>query len=167
MRNLLLLLILVSGLLAGYLIGDFRGKEARKALELAIEKGKILDKERLTTIAKLEADLSDTHAKYKQQIDALNKVYDGKETKWRETVAGLEATIGRLKAKRTAIETELKELIEQLNSATGEKKEAVAKRIETLKKMLAEIQVEIDGNQCFKTPVPGNVVDLLNIGEKK
>jgi hypothetical protein len=32
MRNLTLLLVLVSGLLAGYLIGDYRGKAAREAL---------------------------------------------------------------------------------------------------------------------------------------
>lgn len=165
MRNLLLLLILISGLLAGYLIGDYRGKEARKALELAIETGKKLETERLDTIAKLEAELNGIHAKYKQQLDALNKEYAAKETEWRKTKAELDTKIRHLKAESAKIDAKLKGLVLQLSNATGPERDALLREIASLQQELANIQIEIDGNQCLKTRIPGNVIKLLNSGE--
>lgn len=70
MKNLILLIVLALGLGGGYFAGQYRGKEARKALERAVETGKALDRERANTIASLKTDLDGIGEKYKQDIEA-------------------------------------------------------------------------------------------------
>jgi len=161
MRNLLLLLILISGLLAGYLIGDYRGKAARAALEQAIETGKTLDSTRQAAIAKLETELRSIDAKHQQALEESRKEYDSKAAEWQREKAGLDDKIRRLNIKRTANDAELKILNEKLGSATGADKEKLEREIERLRITQGLLAQQIEGNACLKVPVPQSVHEAL------
>lgn len=173
MRNLLLLLVLISGLLAGYLIGDYRGKAARVALEKAIETGKTLDSTRQAAIAKLETELRSIDEKHRQELDASRQEYDSKAAEWQREKAGLGEKIRRLSAKRAENDAQLKALNEKLGSASGAEKEKLEQEIERLRMERESLTQQIEGNACLKVPVPQSVHEALklkmanDIGEKR
>jgi DNA repair exonuclease SbcCD ATPase subunit len=172
MRNLLLLSILLAGGMAGYLIGDYRGKSAREALAQTIETGKKLDQERQTAIAKLETDLNSINEKHQQEIEESRKEYDTKSAEWQREKAGLTRKIGRLKTEYAEKAAELKKLIGQLDGTTGTAREELERKIERLQTELGLISSQIEGNACLSVQVPQSVHDALalkmsnRLGEK-
>ena len=161
MRNLLLLLILISGLVAGYFIGDYRGKSARQALEAAIKTGEKLDTERRDAIAKLEMELRSIDAKHRLALEESRKEYDSKAAEWQREKAGLDDKIRRLNVKRVANDAELKILNEKLGSASGAEKERLEREIERLRITQGLLAQQIEGNACLKIQVPQSVHDAL------
>lgn len=162
MRNLILLLVLISGALAGYFVGDYRGKEARKALELAIETGKTLESERQATLTKLKTELDGINEKHQQELDTSRKEYATKEAEWQSIKSGLNGTISNLKEKRDKDMSELKHLLEQLDGATGPERAALEQKIAALRRELDGVKLKLDSNLCLDMPVPSKIIDLLN-----
>lgn len=161
MRNLLLLLVLISGLLAGYLIGDYGAKKVRKELELVTETGKKLESERMATIAKLEMDLNSVNEKHKQELEKSRNEYASKAAEWQREKAGLNEKIKSLKAEYAKDEAELKKLLKQLNGATGTERAELERKIERLRIKLGLLSQQIEGNACLNMPVPQSVHEAL------
>lgn len=163
MRNLTLLLVLVSGLLSGYLIGDFRGKDAREALQKAIETGKTLDADRETTIARLKTELDGINAKHHRELDAIRKISDAKAAEWRRTKDGLDDDIRLSTAKLAASDTRLKALTTRRDAASGADRARLDQEIERLRNERDELRREIEGSACLQARVPHGVFDALNV----
>lgn len=161
MRNLLLLLILLAGGMAGYLIGDYRGKAAREALDQTIETGKRLDQERQAAIAKLETDLNGINEKHQQELEESRKEYDAKSAEWQREKAGLTGKIKNLRSVYAEKAAELKRLIGQLDGTTGTAREALERKIERLQTELGLISLQIEGNACLSVQVPKSVHDAV------
>lgn len=119
MRNFILLLVLVSGLLAGYFIGDYRGRDARETLGKAIETGKTLEAERMTTISRLKTELESINEKHRQELAATRKDNDARMAGWRRTKSDLANTITHTTATLAESDNKLKSLISQRDSASG------------------------------------------------
>lgn len=172
MRNLLLLLILISGLVAGYFIGDYRGKEARKALQEAIDKGNQAKAEQQKAILQLETQLRGIGETHQQELEKIRNDYDSKSAEWQREKARLNEKISRLNAQRSVNETKLKTLNEQLINASGPEKERLQREIELLRIRQIELSQQIEGNACLNVRVPQSVHDALSlkmtnaIGEK-
>jgi len=162
MKNIVLLLVLVTSLLAGYFVGDYRGKDAREALKKAIETGKTLDSERDTAITKLKTELDGISEKHQQEIAAIRKDNDAKVAEWRRTKQSMENTIKLTTAKLAASDDQMKSLVSQRGSATGAEKARLDMEIERLKKEQASLRQEIEGGTCLQTKVPHSVFDALN-----
>ena len=162
MRNITLLLVLVSGLLAGYLIGDYRGKDARAALNKTIETGKTLEQERLTTIAQLKTELEGINEKHSREMERIRKDNAGKTAGWQRTKQGLDDKIKLSTAKLAESETRSKSLTVQSNGASGAEKAKLEQEIKLLEQEQNTLRSEIEGNSCLRARVPQSVFTALN-----
>lgn len=162
MRNLVLILVLVAGLVAGYFVGDYRGREARLALAKAIEAGKAAEGERDAAIAALKRDLAAVDAKYKADIDASRRDYAAKSDAWRATKARLDEALQRQNARLAEVNGNVDALAAKLAGATGAERPPLEARIARLRQERAGLQREVEGGACLKTPVPKDVIDALD-----
>jgi hypothetical protein len=163
MKNLILLLVLVSGFLSGYLIGDYRGKAAREALQNAIETGKALDADRETAIAELKTELDGINEKHHRELDAVRRTSASKAAEWRRTKDGLDDDIRLSTAKLVVSDAKLKSLIAQRDGASGTDRAGLDLKIERLRKERDELRKEIEGNTCLQARVPHGVFDALQV----
>lgn len=163
MRNLLLLLILLAGGLAGYLIGDYRGEQARKALQEAVDKGNLALAEQQKTTLQLETRLRDIGETHQQELEKIRTDYDAKSAEWQREKAGLTDKIKKLRLVYAEKAAELKRLIGQLDGATGSARDALESKIEQLQTELGLISSQIEGNACLGVRVPQSVHDALSL----
>jgi DNA repair exonuclease SbcCD ATPase subunit len=163
MRNLLLLLILLAGGLAGYLIGDYRGKAAREALQEAVDKGNLALTEQKKAMLQLETRLRDIGDTHQQELEKIRTDYDAKSAEWRREKAGLTEKINKLRSVYAEKAAELERLIGQLDGVTGTAREALESKIERLQTELGLISLQIEGNACLGVRVPQSVHDALSL----
>lgn len=163
MKNLTLLLVLVSGVLSGYLIGDFRGKEAREALKQAVETGRTLDADREATIASLKAELDGVNDRHLRELAAIRKAGDAKIAEWRRIRDNLDGNIRLATARLTVSDSRLRSLVAQRDGASGADKARLDQEIERLRKERDELRHELDGNACLQARVPHGVSDALQV----
>lgn len=161
MRNLVLLLMLVCGLVTGYFIGDYRGKDARKALEKAVETGKALERDREAAIVALKKDLDDINAKHERDIELSRKDFEARRAEWGRAKVGLDATIKRQTGKLAEANRNIDDLATKLGGSVGAEKERLEQEIARLRKSRDDLQREVEGNRCLKTQIPRSVVDAL------
>lgn len=162
MKNFVRLLMLVSGLLAGYFVGDYRGSETRRALEEAVRMGQSLDRELQESHATLQAELSGVSRRHAEELASLRTEYARKSAEWQQTRQGLDATIHYQSTKLAAHNRMLDELLEQLGSTDGAERAGVEQKIAILRSDIDGLLRELNGNACLKTAVPHSVLDSLN-----
>jgi chromosome segregation ATPase len=162
MNKYILLLVLISGVLSGYLIGDYRGKNARETLKEALETGKTLDTERETTIARLKTELDSLNDKHRQELAAIRKHNDAKLAEWRRVKDGLNNKIKYSNAKLAASDNRLINLTSRRDAATGDERAKLDLEITALRKARNDLRQEIEGDACLKTRVPHSVFEALN-----
>lgn len=162
MKNLTLLLVLVSGLLAGYLVGDYRGRQAREALQQAIETGKTLDIERQTALSQLKRELDGINATHQQELDAIRHRSATREAAWHRARSELGEQAKRSEAQLAATDARLETLIARRNTATGNEKASLDQQIVRLQQERDELRSEIEGQTCLQTRVPHAVAEALN-----
>jgi len=170
MRNFILLLVLISGILSGYLIGDYRGKDAREALQKAIATGKTLDTERAAAITQLKTELDTLDDKHRRELETLRKDNAVKIAEWRHNKDTLEEKIKRNTAQLSESDTRLKSLAAQHDGTSGTEAAKLDLEIARLHKEREELRREIEGNACLQARIPHSVLDALNetkIAEKK
>ncbi len=170
MKNITLLLVLISGLLAGYLIGDYRGKEARAALDQAVRTGKSLDTEREASIARLKAELDGIDEKHHQELAALQQDNEARAAAWRHSRDKLNDQLKRATGKLAESDTQLKTLSTQRDAASGDEKAKLELDIQHLKQEQTKLRREIESNACLQAQVPQSVFDALqlaNAGENR
>lgn len=165
MKNFTLLLVLVSGFLSGYLIGDYRGKAARETLQKAIETGKALDADRETAIAELKTELDGINERHRRELDAVRRTSASKAAEWRRTKNGLDDDIKLSAAKLVVSDAKLKSLITQRDGASGTDRAGLDLEIERLRKERDELHKEIEGNTCLQARVPHGVFDALQVAK--
>lgn len=161
-RNIVLLLVLVTGLVAGYFIGDYRGREAREALEKTIETGHSIDDELRTANATLKAELEGVNGKHAQDIERLRAEFSENSVEWQHTKSGLDGTIRLQNSRLVALNRALGELIAQLGQSHGAEKVLLEQKIAILKNDIDFLLHEVNGNSCLKTQVPDSVIETLN-----
>jgi chromosome segregation ATPase len=162
MRNFILLLALISGLLAGYLIGDYRGKDARESLKKAVETGKTLASEHESAITKLKTELDGINDKHHSELEAIRKENESRMTAWRRTKDGLDDKIKRSSAQLAESDSKLKSLVTQRDNASGANQARLDLEIERLRKEREDLRREIEGNACLQIRVPHSVSTALN-----
>ena len=161
-RNVVLLLVLVTGLVAGYFIGDYRGREAREALEKTIETGQSIDDELRTANATLKAELEGVSSKHAQDIERLRAEYSENSVEWQHIRSRLDNTIRLQQSSLVALNRALDELITQLGRSHGAEKVQLEQKIAILRNDIAFLLREVNGNSCLKTQVPNSVIETLN-----
>jgi chromosome segregation ATPase len=162
MRNFTLLLVLISGLLSGYLVGNYRGRNAREALQKAVETGKTIEAERETAISKLKMELNDINAAHRRELEAMRKENDSRIAIWRHNQSSLDEQIKRATANLAAADTRLSRLIIQRNGASAADASTLDPAIERVRAERDRLRREIDGNTCLHTPVPDSVFEAFN-----
>jgi len=163
MKNLVLLLVLVAGVLSGYLIGDFRGKNARDALQRAVETGKALDADRDTAVARLRTELDGINDRHRRELEAVRRNSASRAAEWRRTRDGLDDDV-RLSTARLAVSgTKLKSLAAQRDTASGADRARLDLEVERLRKERDELRREIEGSACLQARVPHGVFDALQV----
>ena len=162
MKNLTLLLVLTSGLLAGYMIGDYRGKDARESMQKVIATGKTLATAREETIAQLKTELNGINEKHLRELAAIRKDYEVKTITWRRSKAALRQDIKRSNARFSENESRLQSLAMQRDSASETDRARLEAEIARLKKQQAELRDQIEGNACLQVQVPHKVYEALN-----
>lgn len=161
MKSLVLILILISGAVSGYFLGDYRGRESRIALEKAIETGKILLGEREASLVLLKRDLAAIDGKYQREMAQLGLDYEKKTAEWEQAKSTLDSTISTQNKKLAELNGDLAKLLVAAGAASGSDKKQVEKKIETLTQTIAALRGNLDGNICLKTPVPRDVLAAL------
>ena len=170
MKNITLLLVLISGVLAGYLIGDYRGKGAREALDQAIRTGKTLDTEREATIARLKTELDGIDEKHRQELAALQQDNEARVAAWRHSKDKLNDQLKRTTGELAESDIQLKTLATQRDAASGDEKARLELDIQHLKQEQVKLRREIESNTCLQAQVPQSVFDALqlaNAGENR
>lgn len=161
MDKFILLLVLVCGFLAGYLIGDYRGGSARETLKEVENTGKVLDTEREATIAKLNQELEGINSKHRHELDALRKHSTAKSAAWRNAKDELEDQIKLGRTRLAELEYKLQSIISKRANAPSAELPRMDAEIEDLLKQREALQTEIKSNSCLQTQVPDTVVNAL------
>lgn len=161
MKNFLLLLVLISGLVAGYFVGDYRGKAAREALDKMVATEKKLNEELQAAVSKLQTDLDDIGKQHQQEIAALRKSNDSKVAEWRRTKAGLEETIRKNNAKLAEADDQIKIKEKERDAASGEEKAKLNQEIASLKKEREVLVQQNNSTSCLQSRIPQSVFDAL------
>jgi chromosome segregation ATPase len=162
MNKFILLLVLVSGLLAGYMVGDYRGKDARAALNKAIETGNTLGAERETAITNLKTELNGINEKHQRELDAVRKANDIRKTEWQCAKESLDASNKRLNAQLADSDNQIKSLVAKRDAASGAEKASLDQEIARQQNTLADLRREIQGNTCLQTQLPNSVFNAMN-----
>lgn len=162
MRNIILLLVLASGVLSGYLIGDYRGKNAREALQKAIATGKTLDVERETAISRLKSELEIINKTHSRELEAIRKENDARIASWRRSKNSLQNQISHSNASLASVDSRLSALVTQRNGATGADVARIDLEIGHLHKERAGLRRDIEGSECLQTRIPDSVFEALN-----
>lgn len=162
MSKFILLLVLIAGFLSGYMIGDYRGKDARETLQKAAETGKTLDTERDAAIAQLKTELDGINDKRHRELEAIRKDNASKTAAWRRSQDTLDDQIKRSSSKLAESDTRLKTLVAQRDGATGAEKASLDLKIANLRKEREDLRRDIEGNACLQARVPHSVFDALN-----
>lgn len=165
MKNIVLLLILLAGLVAGYFVGDYRGRDARRALEEATAAGKELDEKRQQEIVRLNADLDTINRKHAADVAALRQEGEASKAGWEAAKAGLDETIARQKSSAGELTANIARLQDQAGNASGDERKQLEAEIARLQRDLAATRRQLDGNVCLKTPIPSSVFDALRLAE--
>ena len=163
MRNFVLLLVLISGFLSGYLIGDYRGRDARESLKKAVETGNTLASERETSIARLKEELDTISDKQHRELETIRENNLSKAAEWRRAKGGLDDKIRHATAKLDESYTRLKTLISQRDGASASQKASFDLEIALLQKEREDLRREIEGSACLQARVPHSVSDALNV----
>lgn len=161
-RNIVLLMVLVTGLVAGYFIGDYRGSKAREALQKAIATGQSIDDELRTANATLKAELEGVTGRHAQDIERLRAEFSENSAEWQHTKSGLDGTIRLQNSRLVALNGALGELIAQLGRSHGAEKVHLEQKIAILKNDIDFLLREVNGNACLQTQVPDSVIETLN-----
>ena len=162
MKNFILLLVLVSGLLAGYLVGDYRGRDAREALDKAIETGRTLDAERMTAISRLKTELEGIDAEHRQELAAIRRESDSRMARWRSTKSNLPGAINHAAAALAESDDRLTLLATQRDRASGAEKTRLEREIARLRTEQETLRQESTGNACLQARAPHSVFEALN-----
>jgi hypothetical protein len=162
MNKYILLLVLISGVLSGYLIGDYRGKDARETLKNALATGRTLVAERETAIARLKTELDGINDKHRRELASIRKNNYAKIAKWQHIKDGLDDKINFTSAKLTASDNHLKMLSTLRDAASGAERSKLDLEIATLRKERDVLRREIESNACLKARVPNSVFEALN-----
>jgi chromosome segregation ATPase len=162
MNKFVLMLVLVSGFLSGYLIGDYRGRDARETLKVVAETGKSLESEREAAIAKLRTELENVSARNHRELDNARLENAIKASEWRRTKEALDEKIKRTNSRLAESDAELKALVERRDGAKGSEESRLNEQIAQLRKEREDLLREMEGNTCLQTSVPRSVFDALN-----
>jgi len=162
MRNFVLLLALISGFLSGYLIGDYRGKDARETLKKATETGIALDAERDASIAKLRTELDGINEKHQRELETIRKQNESKAAEWRRAKESLDERIKLSTIKLSESDAKLKSLATRRDAASGAEEASLNQEIATLRKEREDLRREIEGHACLQARIPHSVSDTLN-----
>lgn len=146
----------------GYLIGDYRNKDAREALKKAFETGKTLDSEREASISKLKTELDRINEKHHRELEAIRKDNESREAGWRHAKDRLDDNIKRSTARLAESDTQLKSLVSQRDAASGADRAKLNLDIERLRKERDDLRREMEGSACLQARVPHSVFDALN-----
>jgi gas vesicle protein len=163
MRNFVLLLVLISGFLSGYLIGDYRGRDARESLKKAVETGNTLASEREIAIARLKEELDTINDKQNRELETIREDNLSKAAEWRRAKGSLDNRIRRATTKLDESYTRLKTLISQRDGASAPEKASLDLEIARLQKEREDLRREIEGSACLQARVPHSVSDALNV----
>jgi hypothetical protein len=162
MNKLILLLVLISGFLSGYLIGDYRGRDARETLKKAAATGKALDSERETAITQLKTELGNINDKHQRELETIRKENAARASEWRRTKDTLDDNIQLSNTKITESDNRLKALVAKRDGTTGAEEARLNLEIAQLRKEREALRREIEGNTCLQTKVPHSVFEALN-----
>ncbi|MBI5890682.1 MAG: hypothetical protein HZB47_08395 [Nitrosomonadales bacterium] len=161
MNKFILLLVLVSGFLSGYLIGDYRGKDARETLQRALATGKMLDADRENAITQLQVELDGINDKHRRELEAIRKRNASQSADWRRARDRLDDRIKRSAAQLAASDARMQTLVAQRDAASGADKARLDQEIGRLRRERDDLQREIDGSACLQARVPPSVVNAL------
>jgi chromosome segregation ATPase len=162
MNKFILLLVLISGFLSGYLIGDFRGSGARESLKKAVETGKTLASERETAITQLKAELDGINDKHQRELETIQKNNASRMSEWRRTKASLDDNIKRSTAILNESDARLRALVARRDAASGTEKNSLDLEIARLQNDRGDMQRDIEGSACLQARVPHSVFNALN-----
>lgn len=161
-KNIVMLIVLVCALVTGYFIGDYRGREARRALEEAARMGQDIDRELREANASLNSDLNGVNARHAQEMQKLHEEYASQSAEWHGVKQGLTGTIRQQNAQLAEHNRMLDELLARLGRADGAEKVAMEQKVAMLRQDIDTLLRELNGNTCLRTPVPQAVIDTLN-----
>lgn len=155
-------LIIISCLVTGYVIGDYRGSQAREALQQTIVKGQAVERELQQANAELKGELAVVEEGYRQDMDKLRGEYTRASAEWQRTRQGLDGALKLQKAKLAELNGGLDELIARLGGAEGAEKVLLEQKVAILRSDIERLLREVNGNSCLQTRVPTSVVETLN-----
>ncbi len=160
-RNIILLIVLVSGLVAGYFVGSYKGREAMEALEKEKALQETLKKDHDAIQAGLQQKLGAVEDQRKSQLEEAQKKYQDQSAQWEKSKANLDATIKKQTVLLANTNRDIDSLVKKLPTATGAERAKLEAEIARLRQQAQSIQVEADGTRCLQVQAPRAVIDAL------
>lgn len=163
MQNILLAVVLIVGLVAGYFIGDYRGKAARGDLEQKIATSESLSNNLAEINDGLRRDLGNIEKRRKAELDKSRKDFEARTAEWESDKAGLKERIKELRGVLGTSDQKIDSLKKQLASAPSvEEKIRLENELELERKKNQETTARLEGEKCREVSVPQGVLDVLN-----
>jgi multidrug resistance efflux pump len=167
LKSILLSLAIVISLVAGYFIGDYRGKSAREILEKDIAMGKAIEKQRNAEITSLKTELNNIKKNYDRDIKTIREDYEQRSADWERTKSGLSTTIQKQENELNKANMRITQLKGDIAKLPLGKRAELEREIAQLEKQRNQLQRQIEGNRCLKIQVPQSAIDSLSSTQKE
>jgi hypothetical protein len=165
-RNIILLVVLIAGGVAGYFIGARNGQDAKEALAKLEEATKLGEAEHKKTTAELQAQVTSLTTKFEADKKQINADYSAKQDKLSALLGSRDKTIKDLKDRRSGDQSEIVRLRAHMNDPmSAAEKQANLERIAQLEKDRRDTVLAMRGEQCLAVAVPKD--NLATLQENK
>lgn len=162
LRNIVVLVALLAGGVAGYFIGSRSGQDAEKALAKLEAASKDGEAEHKKATAELQSQVTALSVKYEAEKQQINADSAARRDKLAAALAARDKAIGELKARGRNDQSEIRQLQVHLNDVPSPKdKQATLERIAILEGDKHSAFLEARGEQCLGLPVPKAVLATL------
>jgi type II secretory pathway pseudopilin PulG len=162
-RNLLLLVILLVGVAAGFFAGSWSGRSAKAALAKVEATGQALEAEHKKQVAELNARMSTLVSDYTRDKQAQDDAHANQIKAMDDILAGAKGRVATLEKTRNDSLSRIAQLKTELGGATTpQARKDIEAAIAVQEGSVKTQSVAILSQQCLETPVPADVLANWN-----
>ena len=159
LRNLVLLLSMITSAGGGWWLGSWSGRDAKSALAEAEVKGKLAAAEHDKAQQALNQKIAALTDEFQRESQKLKDSQTQREKDFDAVVANRDARLAELAKVHDGNQKRLAVLQAQLAVAkTPEEREKIVEVIKEVKGEDRIVTIEVDGRMCQTVPVPGDLL---------
>jgi chromosome segregation ATPase len=158
MNNLVVLVVAVAALVAGWFVGSSSGREAKEALARAEAAGQSAKSEHDKAVGVLNQRLASLTGDYEREKQKLDADHSRQSREFDAILAKRDGRIAELTRARGETQAEVQRLKDAIAAAPPAERERLQRELDRRQGEQKTQETQIAGLQCLEVPVPPDVL---------